>query len=283
MKLKDVQKLLRKLDCIRQTKNETVSYFEGRFQIFLYRIPTTYTPKEKYLAYIYTNALLVHLGFLLSKKRPKTLHEAYSMAIQIDANISLSEGKHIFSLGTKIDDPEDTSDTLNLEKLVSLGAFTIDFQEEGEHIFNQQDAKGKYLDEFFQEQRIVEETIEEPEPKQDEEISMFPPLSDEAIHEPFSPMQEETNTVSYPPLQNFDDSLIYYLRNEEEMDEPLNVLNTPCYDTDTNIIDIDEFIHIGERKWDVFGYDTNPIYDIESHFQVFPLQMSQHVTLNFDQ
>jgi hypothetical protein len=283
MKLKDVQTLLKKLDCIRQTENETVRDFEGRFQRLLYQIPATYTPEEKYLVYLYTNALLVHLGFLLSKKRPKTLNEAYSMAIQIEANISLSKGKHIFSLGTKIDDPKDTSDTLSLEKSVSLGAFTVDFQEEGEQVFDQQDAKGKDLDEVFQEKRIVEETVEEPEPKQDDEISTCPPLSNEAIHEPFSPAQEETNTMSYPPLQNFDDSLIYDLGNEEEMDEPLNVLNPPCYDTDTDIVDIDEFIHVGGRKWDVVGYDMDPIYDIENHFQVLPSQLSQQVTLDFGQ
>jgi hypothetical protein len=78
----------------------------SQFQILLYQIPETYTPKEKYLVYLYTNALLVHLGFLLNKKGPKTLHEIYNMAIQIEANISLSKGKHIFSLGTKINDPK---------------------------------------------------------------------------------------------------------------------------------------------------------------------------------
>jgi hypothetical protein len=130
MKLKDVQTLLKRLDCIKQTKNETIRDFEGRFQRLLYQILATYTPEEKYLMYLYTNALLVHLGFLLSMKRPKTLNEAYNMAIQIEANISLSEGKHIFSLGTKINDPKDTSDTLSLEKSVYLGASTADFQEE---------------------------------------------------------------------------------------------------------------------------------------------------------
>jgi hypothetical protein len=98
-----------------------------------------------------------------------------------------------------------------------------------------------------------------------------------------APAQEETNTVSYPPLQNFDDSLLYDLGNEEEIDEPLNVLNPSCYDTDSDIVDIDEFIHVGRRKWDVVGYDMDPIYDIENHFQVLPLQLSQQVTLDFDQ
>jgi hypothetical protein len=143
-------------------------------------------------------------------------------------------------------------------------------KKKGEQVFDQQDAKGKYLDEVFQEQMIDEEIIEELEPKQDDEMSTCPPLSDEAIHEPFSPAQEETNIVTYPPLQKFDDFLLYDLGNEEEMDDPLNVLNPPCYDTDTGIVYIDEFIHVGGRKWDVFGYDMDPIYDIENHFQVFP-------------
>ena len=34
-----------------------------------------------------------------------------------------------------------------------------------------------------------------------------------------APTQEETNTISYPPLQNFDDSLLYDLGNQEEIDE----------------------------------------------------------------
>jgi hypothetical protein len=67
------------------------------------------------------------------------------------------------------------------------------------------------------------------------------------------------------------------------MDEPLNILNPSCYDTDSDMVDIDEFIHVGRRKWDVVGYDIDPIYDIENHFQVLPLQLSQQVTLDFDQ
>jgi hypothetical protein len=46
---------------------------------------------------------------------------------------------------------------------------------------------------------------------------------------------------------------------------------------------IDEFIDVGRRKWDVVGYGMDPIYDIESHFQMLPLQISQQVTLDFDQ
>jgi hypothetical protein len=341
MKLKDVQALLKGLEYIRQTENETVRDFEVRFQRLLYQISATYTLEEKYLVYLYTNALLGHLGFVLNKKGPKTLHEAYNMAMQIEANISLTKGKHVFSLGTKIDDPKDTSDTLSLERLVSLGTFTVDFQEEGEQVINQRNAKGKDLDEVFQEQRIVENTVEEMEPEQDDEMSTCPP-PDEAIHEPFpsaqeeenevscfpfqdcdntlfhdsesegemessnevdlpcctvenegathedeivmhvedtqilkAPAQEETNKVSYPPLQNFDNSLLYDVGDEEEINESLKASNPACYDTDSDMVDnIDEFIHFGRRRWDVVGYDMDPIYDIESHFQVLPLQIS---------
>jgi hypothetical protein len=65
------------------------------------------------------------------------------------------------------------------------------------------------------------------------------------------PAQEVTNTVSYPPLHDFDNSLLYDLGNEEEMGEPSNVLNPSCYDTYSDIVNIDEFIHVERRKWDV--------------------------------
>jgi hypothetical protein len=97
-----------------------------------------------------------------------------------------------------------------------------------------------------------------------------------------APAQEETNTVSYLPFQNFDDSLLYDLGSEEEMDEPLNALNPSCYDTDSDIVDdIDEFIRVGRRNWDVIGSNKDPIYDTEVHFQRLPLQLSYEVT-NFD-
>jgi hypothetical protein len=53
-----------------------------------------------------------------------------------------------------------------------------------------------------------------------------------------SPSQEETNTISYPPLHDFDNSLLCDLGNEEDMDEPLNFLNASCYDTDSDIVNI---------------------------------------------
>jgi hypothetical protein len=254
--LEDVQALLKELEYAKQTEDETVRHFQDRFEHILYQIPKSHRPKDKYIVHLYTHALLVHLGFPLTKRGPRTLNEAHSMAARIEQNISLSEIRYLF-----------TSGTLSMESLVALENFIVDFQEEGEQTIDQH--------------RTTENTVEELEPEENEEVSMSPP-PDEAVHESFSPAQEETNTVSYPTLQNFDDFLLYDLGNEEKMEEPLNVLNTPCYDTDTDIVDIDEFIHVGRLKWDVVGYDMEPIYDIENHFQVLPSQLSQHVTLDFD-
>jgi hypothetical protein len=65
---------------------------------------------------------------------------------------------------------------------------------------------------------------------------------------------------------------------DTKSEKVLDVLTPPCYDTDTDIADFDEFIHVGRRRWNTFGYDTDPIYDTESHLQLFPLQLSQQFT-----
>jgi hypothetical protein len=59
------------------------------------------------------------------------------------------------------------------------------------------------------------------------------------------------------------------------LEEPLDVLDPSCYNKGNDVIEnIDEFIHVGRHKWDVicFGLDGDPIYDIEGHFQLFPLE-----------
>jgi hypothetical protein len=157
IQLEDVQALLKELEYAKQTEDETVRHFRDRFEHILYQIPKSHRPKEKYIVHLYTHALLVHLGFPLNKRGPRTLNEAHSMAARIEQNISLSELRYLF-----------TSGTLSMESLVSLENFIADFQEEGEQVIDQQNVKGKDLDEVFQpcreEQGIVEDTIEEPKP-----------------------------------------------------------------------------------------------------------------------
>jgi hypothetical protein len=321
IQLEDISVLQKELEDIKQTENETLWDFQNRFEHALYQIPKGHRPEDKYIVHLYIHALLAHLGFPLSKRAPRTLYEAHDMATRIEQNISLSKIRYLF-----------TSGTLSRESLFSLENFIVDFQEEGEQTIDQH--------------RIVEDTVEELEPEQNDEISTCPPLSDEAIQEPISPAQQKDDevscfpfqdfddtlfhdsenegemealnevdipcctiedegavhedetmthvedtqvlkapaqeeTISCPPLQDFDDFLLYDLGDEQEMDGPLNVLNPPCYDTDTDIVDFDEFIHVGRRKWDVVGFDMDPIYDIEKNFQVFPSQLSRQITFDF--
>jgi hypothetical protein len=81
LKLEDIQSLLKGLECIKKTEDETVRFFRVRFQRFLYQIPENHRPKDKYLMYLYTGVFLGHLSLLLNKKGPKTLTKAHNMAI----------------------------------------------------------------------------------------------------------------------------------------------------------------------------------------------------------
>jgi hypothetical protein len=106
---------------------------------------------------------------------------------------------------------------------------------------------------------------------------------DEVIQSIDAPAQQEINTVSYFPFQDFNDALFYDLEREEVSEEPLDVLSPSCYDKGDDCVDnIDEFIHVGKCNWDVIGYDEDHVYDMEGHFQMLPLQLSYEVTNNFD-
>jgi hypothetical protein len=124
--LEDISVLLKRLEHIKQIEDETIKDFQDRFEYILYQIPESHHPEEKYIVHLYTHALLVHLGFPLSKKGPRTLNEAHNMAARIEQNISLSEIRYLF-----------TSGTLSMESLVALENFIVDFQEEGEQTIDQ--------------------------------------------------------------------------------------------------------------------------------------------------
>jgi hypothetical protein len=103
---------------------------------------------------------------------------------------------------------------------------------------------------------------------EDVEVDLPP---DKAIQILEALAQEGLSEVNYSPFQVFSGSLPY----DTDSTGVLDVLTPPCYDTDTDIADFDEFIHVGRRRWDAVSYDVDPIYDIRSHLQVLPLQFSQ--------
>jgi hypothetical protein len=89
--------------------------------------------------------------------------------------------------------------------------------------------------------------------------------------------QEGLSEVHCSPFQ----VLYGYLPYDTKSEKVLDVLTPPCYDTDTDIADFDEFIHVGRRRWDTIGYDRDPIYDTKDHLQMLPLQLPQQIY--FDQ
>jgi hypothetical protein len=110
-----------------------------------------------------------------------------------------------------------------------------------------------------------------------EDVEAFLPF-DEVNQTLEAPTLKEVS-VSYFPFQIFNDSLSYDVENKEVLD----VLTPSCYDEDDHCVDnIDEFIHVGKHKWDVIGYDRDPIYNIEGRFQRLPLPLSREVTNRLD-
>jgi hypothetical protein len=202
IQLKDVSVLINRFEHIKQTENETLFDFQSRFEGTLCQIPRSHRPEEKYIVRLYTHALLAHLGWPLSRKGTKTLNEAYCMATRIEQNISLSGIKDLF-----------TSGNLNMESLFTRENFIDDFQEKGEQTIIQH--------------RTTEDTVEELEPKKNDEVSACAPPSDEAIQEHVSPAQQKDDEVSCFPFQDSDDTLFHDSENEGEM-KALNEVDIPC-------------------------------------------------------
>jgi hypothetical protein len=278
----------------------------------LYQIPQSHRPEEKYLVYLYTNGLQGHLSFLLNKKNPKTLAEAHNMAIQIEKSLSLTRtnAMDILSLIKLVSHGNFVEDTQERgEQVFNQQNEDMDEEQEPEQD-DEVSTCAPPTDEVMQEpvspvQQSEDEVSyfplqnsndtvsfnskdeEEMEALDEVEVPCCAIEDKEAVHEDEAmthaeniellevPAQEET--VSYPPILNFDDALP--CDEKEEEDEFLSLTNPACYDTDSDTVDnIDEFIHVGRRRWDVVGYDLDPIYDTESHLQLLPLQLSQQIT-----
>jgi hypothetical protein len=321
IRLGDISVLLKRFEHIKQAENETLFDFQSRFECTLCQIPRIHRSEDKYIVHLYTHTVLTHLGLPLSKRGPRTLNEAYDMARRIERNISLSEIKDLFTSGTLsmeslfshenlVDDFQEEG-----EQTIIPQAIAEDMVEEMEPRQNDEVSTcAPPSDEAIQEHVFLTQQKEDEVsnfPVQDSDDTLlhdsenegemeFPkeldllccttknggivPEDETITHDENAKVLEalaQEETISCPPPLVFDDALLYDEGNEEE-NEFSNVSNHACYDTDSDIVDnIDEFIHVGRRRWDIVGYDLDPIYDTESHFQVLPLQLSQQIT--FDQ
>jgi hypothetical protein len=104
-------------------------------------------------------------------------------------------------------------------------------------------------------------------------MSVFYPLSneDEVIQASIPLAHEEENMVSCTPFQVFDVASFHDLESEEVLEEPLDALDPSCYIKGDDVIEnIDDFIHVGRRKWDMSfsSIDGYLVYDIEGCFQM---------------
>jgi hypothetical protein len=197
----DIPILQKNLEDIKQGENETLFDFQSRFEGILYRIPATHHPGEEYVVHLYTHAILAHLGLPLSRRAPKSLNEAYGMAKEIEHNIFSSGIKDLF-----------TSGTLTMESLYSHENLADDLQEEGNQTIIQH--------------RMIEDMVEEQEPKQDDEVSICAPPSDEVIQEPVSPVQQNEDEVSCFHFK-IPMTPCVHSEDEEEM-EALDEVDVPC-------------------------------------------------------
>jgi hypothetical protein len=314
MEMENVQSLWKELEGIKQTESEVVRAFGARFQRLLYQIPQSHRPEGNYLVYLYTNGLQGHLSFLINKKNPKTLAEAHNMAIQIEKSLFMTKTDAMDTLsliklvshgnfvevtqerGEQVLDQqnEDVEEEQEPEQddEVSTCAPPIDevMQEPISHVQQSEDEVSYFPLQNSNDTMLLDSKEEEEMEASDEMEVPCRAIEDKrAVHEGEEtthpekikllevPAQEKI--VSYPPILNVDDALP--CDEKEEEDEFLNSANHACYDTDSDtVVDFEDFIHVGRRRWDIFGYDLDPIYDTENHLQLFPLQLSQQFTNN---
>jgi hypothetical protein len=145
MNVEIIQSLLKELEDVRQTESETVRDYCFRFRKSLYQIPHGCRPEDKYLVYLYTNGLQVHLSFLHDKRKPKTVPEAHKMAMEIEKSLLMTK--------------TDAMDTLSKMEFVSHKDFVEDTQEKGEQMIDQQN----------------EDVIKEQESEKNDEVSTCAP------------------------------------------------------------------------------------------------------------
>jgi hypothetical protein len=245
------------------------------------------------------------LSFLLNKRNPKTLAEAHNMAIQIEKNLLLSEINgttmdtfsliKLVSLETFVEDPQKRREQVFNQQ--NEDVMKEQEPKQGDEVSTRAPLSDKVIQEPISPAHQSKDEVS-CFPLQNSDDTIFLDSEDggekkslnkvdgpccaikdkEAVHEDETITRAENNTkvleapaqeetISYPPHLVFDDALLYDEGNEEEENKISNASNPACYDTDSDIVDnIDEFIHVGRRRWDIIGYELDPIYDTESRF-----------------
>jgi len=99
----DYNMLLRRLNDIKKSDNETVMEFQANFEILLQQIPRIHHPEGDYLLFIYIKDLLGKFGFMLRDKGPRKIQESHETITKIEDNLSSSKVEPYCAPRTKVD------------------------------------------------------------------------------------------------------------------------------------------------------------------------------------
>jgi len=140
--------LLQRLMHIKKVENEAVREFHTRFQKLSRQLPTTHRPGPKFLIFLYVRAFSGQSKFMLDKKSPRSIQEAYDMATEVEANISSSKEEQSFVPEVKIGEPKDTP--VIPKRIPSLETSVEETLKGLEQDIDQQEVEERDLDEGYQ-------------------------------------------------------------------------------------------------------------------------------------
>jgi hypothetical protein len=111
-------------------------------------------------------------------------------------------------------------------------------------------------------------------------LAFSPPFDEDEVTQASSPpSHEDENMVSCTLFQAFDsyDASFHDLESQEVLEEPLDVVSFSSNKEHDDCID--DFIHVGRRRWDVscFYFDGDPLYEDDNgprikNAKLFPLE-----------
>jgi hypothetical protein len=190
----DPDMLLQILVHIKNVENEAIKDLHTKFRRMSQQLPRRHRHVSEFFLVMYIRAFSGQSKFILDTRSPRTIQEAYDMAMEVEANISSSKVERLFSPQVKIDDPKGTLETLSLERIMSL-----EISERWERDIDPQKAEERDPDEGYQshdeEQEFTHDSIKEDlvegQELEEREILICASPSNEAIRGPIPLAQDK--------------------------------------------------------------------------------------------
>jgi hypothetical protein len=113
----------------------------------LQQLPRTYRPRPRFLIFLYIRELSRESEFMLDKRGPRSIQEAYDMATKVESNISASKEEQSFVLEVKIVEPKDTP--IILKRIPFLENSVEELSKRLEQGIDQQEVEERDLDKVY--------------------------------------------------------------------------------------------------------------------------------------